>query len=159
MGKTLKHTDPERYAAICADLKAGKSLAATQRDNNAGSESVSRIKEELWNAGELKDWKKRTAGKAAALAERMIDRMAENLDEIKPGQLPIPAAVLIDKVGALSDQPSQIVEHRHEIGSGLAGWLDDSQHKSAQKTVDAEIIPEKPDQGSGSGNISTGETL
>ncbi len=155
MGKTIKETDPERYKAICADLKAGKSLVQIQRDNSAGSEAVGRIKNELMTAGELKDWKKRTAGKAAALAERMIERMADNLDQIKPNQLSIPAAVLIDKVAMLSDQPSQIVEHRHEIGQGMAGWLGQNTAPPSTKTVDAEIIPEKQDKSSGLPNRAT----
>ena len=142
MSKTIKESDPERYKAICDDLKAGKTLVQIQRDNSAGSEAVGRIKNELITAGDLKDWKKRTAGKAAALAERMIERMADNLDQIKPNQLSIPAAVLIDKVAMLSDQPSQIVEHRHEIGQGMAGWLGKSSEQTEQKTINAEIIVE-----------------
>ncbi len=140
MGKTIKETDPKRYEAICEDLKAGKTLVQIQRDNSAGSEAVGRIKNELMTAGELKDWKKRTAGKAAALAERMIERMADNLDQIKPNQLSIPAAVLIDKVAMLSDQPSQIVEHRHEIGQGMAGWLDKKAEQPEQKPANAQIM-------------------
>ncbi len=140
MGKTIKETDPQRYEAICEDLKAGKSLVQIQRDNNAGSEAVGRIKNELMTAGELKDWKKRTAGKAAALAERMIDKMHNELDNMKASSLPIPAAVLIDKVSALSDQPSQIVEHRHEIGQGMAGWLGKSSEQTEQKPANAQII-------------------
>ena len=157
MGKTIKETDPERYKAICEDLKAGKSLVQIQRDNSAGSEAVGRIKNELLTAGELKDWKKRTAGKAAALAERMIERMADNLDQIKPNQLSIPAAVLIDKVAMLSDQPSQIVEHRHEIGQGMAGWLGQNAAPNSTKVVDAEIIPEKQQQNSGLPNRNSSE--
>ena len=157
MGKTIKETDPERYEAICEDLKAGKSLVQIQRDNNAGSEAVGRIKNELMTAGELKDWKKRTAGKAAALAERMIERMADNLDQIKPNQLSIPAAGLIDKVAMLSDQPSQIVEHRHEIGQGMAGWLGKNTAPNSTKIVEAEIIPEKQDKSSGLPNRDNGE--
>jgi hypothetical protein len=71
------------------------------------------------------------------------------LDQIKPNQLSIPAAVLIDKVAMLSDQPSQIVEHRHEIGQGMAGWLGQNTAPDSTKVVDAEIIPEKQGQSSG----------
>ena len=157
MGKTIKETDPQRYEAICEDLKAGKSLVQIQRDNNAGSEAVGRIKNELMTAGDLKDWKKRTAGKAAALAERMIDKMGAELDNMKASSLPIPAAVLIDKVSALSDQPSQIVEHRHELGQGMAGWLGQNAALNSTKVVDAEIIPEKQDKSSGLPNRNTDE--
>ena len=158
MGKRIEETDPERYEAIVSDLKSGKTLEQTVVDNRAGKTTVNRIKNELMTAGELKDWKKRTAGKAAALAERMIERMADNLDQIKPNQLSIPAAVLIDKVAMLSDQPSQIVEHRHEIGQGMAGWLGQNTAPSSTKTVDAEIIPEKQQKDCGLPNRNTDET-
>ena len=152
MSKTIKESDPERYKSICDDLKAGKSLVATQRDNNAGSESVARIKDELMTAGDLKDWKKRTAGKAAALAERMIDKMHNELDNMKASSLPIPAAVLIDKVSALTDQPSQIVSVRHEISQGMAGWLGKNAEQTEQRPANAEII----DINSGLDNRETG---
>jgi len=158
MGKTIKETDPERYKAICSDLKAGKSLVQVQRDNSAGSEAVGRIKNELMTAGELKDWKKRTAGKAAALAERMIDKMGAELDSMKASSLPIPAAVLIDKVSALSDQPSQTVVHKVELGESMAGWLGQNTAPNSTKVVDAEIIPEKQQQNSGLPNRNTDET-
>ena len=149
MGKRIEETDPERFQAIVSDLKSGKTLEQTVVDNRAGKTTVNRIKNELMTAGELKDWKKRTAGKAAALAERMIERMADNLDQIKPNQLSIPAAVLIDKVAMLSDQPSQIVEHRHELGQGMANWLGKNAAPPSTKTVEAEIIPEKQGESSG----------
>ena len=155
MGKRIEETDPERFKAIVSDLKSGKTLEQTVVDNRAGKTTVNRIKNELMTAGELKDWKKRTAGKAAALAERMIERMADNLDQIKPNQLSIPAAVLIDKVAMLSDQPSQIVEHRHEIGQGMAGWLGQNTAPPSTKVVEAEIIPEKQDKSSGLPNRAT----
>ena len=158
MSKRIEETDPERYEAIVFDLKSGKTLEQTVVDNRAGKTTVNRIKNELMTAGELKDWKKRTAGKAAALAERMIERMADNLDQIKPNQLSIPAAVLIDKVAMLSDQPSQIVEHRHEIGQGMAGWLGKNTAPDSTKTVEAEIIPEKQQKDCGLPNRTNDET-
>ncbi len=68
--------------------------------------------------------------------------MHTELDAIKPQNLPIAAAVLIDKTAMLSDQPSQIVEHRHEICQGMAGWLGQNAEQSEQKTINAEIIVE-----------------
>lgn len=161
MGKTLKDTEPERYAAIVNDLKAGKSLAAVQRDNRAGSESVGRIKNELLNKGELRNWKARTAGKAALLAERMIDKMSNELDTMKAGSLPIASAVLIDKCQQLAGEPAQIVEHRLEVGQNLGGWLGDRAEKPAPiRTIDAEIVENqgKTDQDNGLSNLGGEKT-
>ena len=154
MGKTIKETDPERYAAICNDLKAGKSLAATMRDNHAGSEAVARIKEELLATGDLKNWKKRTAGKAAMIVDKMLDKLDRETDTIKAREIPLAAAVLLDKTQMLLSG-GQTVVHKVEMGESMANWLGKNAAPSSTKTVDAEIIPEKQQQNSGLPNRAT----
>ena len=140
MGQRIEDTDPKRYKAICDDLKGGKNLATTMRDNRAGSEAVSRIKNELLDSGQLKDWKRRTAGKAAAIVDKLLDKLDKETDTIKAREIPLAAAVLIDKSTQLTGEPSQIVEHRHEIGQGMAGWLDKKAEQTEQRPANAEII-------------------
>jgi len=141
MGQTIKDTDPKRYTAICADLKAGKSLAATQRDNRAGSESVSRIKEELIASGDLKDWKRRTAGKAAQIVDKLLAKLDSEVDTIKAREIPLAAAVLIDKTSQLSSAPAEIV-HRHELGESFAGWVGNRTENTAQRSTKAADVVE-----------------
>jgi hypothetical protein len=135
MGGTIKETDPTRYTAICADLKAGKSLAATQRDNLAGSESVSRIKEELIASGDLKDWKRRTAGRAAQIVGKLLEKLDREADTMKVRDIPLAAAVLIDKASQLSGSASTVIEHRHTIAEGMAGWVGNRQENAAQSST------------------------
>jgi len=141
MAQTIKDTDPKRYTAICADLKAGKSLAATQRDNKAGSESVSRIKEELIASGDLKDWKRRTAGKAAQIVDKLLAKLDNEVDTIKAREIPLAAAVLIDKTSQLSSTPAEIV-HRHELGASFAGWVGNRAENAAQSSTKAADVVE-----------------
>ena len=151
MSRTIKETDPERYQAICNDLKAGKSLAATMRDNHAGSEAVARIKEELLATGDLKNWKKRTAGKAAMIVDKLLDKLDREADTIKAREIPLAAAVLIDKSQVLLSG-GQTVVHKVELGESMANWLGKNAAPSSTKTVDAEIIPEKQGESCGLSN-------
>ena len=135
MGQTIKDGDPARYTAICGDLKAGKSVAATQRDNRAGSEAVARIKEELLASGDLKDWKRRTAGKAAGIVGKLLEKLDREADTMKVRDIPLAAAVLIDKATQLTGAPSAIVEHRHTLGEGMAGWVGNRTENAAQSST------------------------
>jgi hypothetical protein len=141
MSKTIKESDPERYKSICSDLKAGKTLAATMRDNHAGSEAVARIKEELLATGDLKNWKKRTAGKAAMIVDKLLDKLDKETDTIKAREIPLAAAVLLDKSQMLLSG-GQTVVHKVELGESMAGWLDKKAEQTEQKTINAEIIEE-----------------
>ena len=141
MGKTIKETDSKRYEAICEDLKAGKTLAATMRDNHAGSEAVARIKEELLATGDLKNWKKRTAGKAAMIVDKLLDKLDKETDTIKAREIPLAAAVLLDKSQMLLSG-GQTVVHKVELGESMANWLGKNAEQTEQKTINAEIIVE-----------------
>ena len=141
MSQTIKDTDPARYTAICKDLQSGKSLAATQRDNLAGSESVSRIKEELIASGDLKDWKRRTAGRAAQIVGKLLEKLDREADTMKVRDIPLAAAVLIDKATQLTGAPSTIVEHRHTLGEGMAGWVGNREENTAHSsTKPADVV-------------------
>ena len=153
MSKTIKESDPERYKSICDDLKAGKSLAVTMRDNRAGSEAVARIKEELLATGDLKNWKKRTAGKAAIIVDKLLDKLDKEADTIKAREIPLAAAVLLDKSQMLLSG-GQTVVHKVELGESMASWLDKKAEQSEQKPANAQII----DINHGLDNRETGPT-
>ena len=107
----------------------------------------------------MPEWKRRTAAGVMAATEKIVNRInteAESKDASLK-DLSICAGILISKQSELSGAPSQVLEVRHEIGQGMAGWLGQNKAPNSTKVVDAEIIPEKQQQHSGLPNRDNGE--
>ena len=101
--------------------------------------------------------RKRTAGKAAMIVDKLLDKLDKEADTIKARELPLAAAVLLDKSQMLLSG-GQTVVHKVEMGESMANWLGKNAAPSSTKTVDAEIIPEKQDKSSGLPNRTNDET-
>ena len=77
-----------------------------------------------------------------AATEKIVDRInteAESKDASLK-DLSICAGILISKQSELSGAPSQVLEVRHEIGQGMAGWLGKNAEQTEQRPANAEII-------------------
>lgn len=83
------------------------------------------------NSGfELGTWKKQTASLMSQIVSRGSSRLLQEIENIPAGQLPLAIAIMTDKVLALQDAPTVVVEHRlrvsHEdINSMLKGEIID----------------------------------
>ena len=149
MGKRIPD---DTKKAMLADLKAGKGCDEIAVNHGVGRQSVCTLREK--HRDELPEWKRRTAKRLMDATGKLVDRINQGI-ESKDASLKdecISFGILIDKASQLTDQPSQIVEHRHEIGQGMAGWLGKSSEQSEQKPANAEII----DINSGLDNRETG---
>ena len=137
MGKRIPD---ETKKAMLADLKAGKGCDEIAVNHGVGRQSVFTLREK--HRDELPEWKRRTAKRLMDATGKLVDRINQGI-ESKDASLKdecISFGILIDKASQLTDQPSQIVEHRHEIGQGMAGWLGKSSEQTEQKPANAEII-------------------
>ena len=146
MGKRIPE---ETKKAMLEDLKAGKGCDEIAVTHGVGRQSVFTLREK--HRDELPEWKRRTAKRLMEATGKLVDRINQGI-ESKDATLKdecISFGILIDKANQLTDQPSQIVEHRHEIGQGMAGWLGKNAAPNSTKVVEAEIIPEKQDKSSG----------
>ena len=151
MGKRIPD---ETKKAMLADLKAGKGCDEVAVNHGVGRQSVFTLREK--HRDELPEWKRRTAKRLMDATGKLVDRINQGI-ESKDASLKdecISFGILIDKASQLTDQPSQIVEHRHEIGQGMAGWLGKSSEQTEQKPANAEII----DINHGLDNRETGPT-
>ena len=146
MGKRIPE---ETKKAMLEDLKAGKGCDEIAVSHGVGRQSVFTLREK--HRDELPEWKRRTAAGVMAATEKIVNRInteAESKDASLK-DLSICAGILISKQSELSGAPSQVLEVRHEIGQGMAGWLGQNAAPPSTKTVDAEIIPEKQGESSG----------
>ena len=137
MGKRIPE---ETKKAMLSDLKAGKGCDEIAVNHGVGRQSVFTLREK--HRDELPEWKRRTAKRLMDATGKLVDRINQGI-ESKDASLKdecISFGILIDKASQLTDQPSQIVEHRHQIGQGMAGWLGKKAEQAEQKPANAEII-------------------
>ena len=137
MGKRIPD---DTKKAMLADLKAGKGCDEIAVNHGVGRQSVFTLREK--HRDELPEWKRRTAAGVMAATEKIVNRInteAESKDASLK-DLSICAGILISKQSELSGAPSQVLEVRHEIGQGMAGWLDKKAEQTEQKPANAEII-------------------
>ena len=139
MGKRIPD---ETKKAMLADLKAGKGCDEIAVTHGVGRQTVFTLREK--HRDELPEWKRRTAAGVMAATEKIVNRInteAESKDASLK-DLSICAGILISKQSELSGAPSQVLEVRHEIGQGMAGWLGKNAEQTEQKTINAEITVE-----------------
>jgi len=137
MGKRIPD---DTKKAMLADLKAGKGCDEIAVNHGVGRQSVFTLREK--HRDELPEWKRRTAAGVMAATEKIVNRInteAESKDASLK-DLSICAGILISKQSELSGAPSQVLEVRHEIGQGMAGWLDKKAEQTEQRPANAEII-------------------
>ena len=111
----------------------------------------------------MPEWKRKTAAGLMEAAGKLVDRLnSEALTkEASLKDQSIAAGILLDKAGQLRAEPTQIVEHRLEVGQNLGGWLGDRAEKIApERTIDAEFVENqgKKEQSDGLSNIDAEKT-
>lgn len=145
----------EKRMEVFQDLKAGRGVNETANRNGVAASTVARIREA--NADDLPAWKRKTAHAMMQTAARLVDKVADDVERGDGNiqQKSISLGILLDKAGQLRAEPTQIVEHRLEVGQSLGGWLEERTENTApNRTIDAEVveIQEKTDVGSCFGN-------
>ena len=129
---TGKKIAKEKREKVIAALKDGQGTNAVAEATGVSKSSVIAIRKDVEdNKGfELGTWKKQTATLLSQIVTRGSTRLLDEIENIPAGQLPLAIAIMVDKVQALQDAPTVIVEHRlrvsHEdINSMLKGDIID----------------------------------
>lgn len=128
-------SDPERLPSNPSTHSTGEGLTEEQRkrvlDLLADGVGVNQIVEQTGHSKHtilairrkkedegglnLQSWKKATAATMAAIVARGSTRLLEEIENIPAGQLPLALAIMTDKVLALQDAPTVVVEHRLRV--------------------------------------------
>lgn len=129
---TGKKIAKEKREKVIELLKDGQGTTAVVEATGVSKPSVIAIRKDTEdNKGfELGTWKKQTATLLSQIVTRGSTRLLDEIENIPAGQLPLAIAIMVDKVQALQDAPTVIVEHRlrvsHEdINSMLKGDIID----------------------------------
>jgi len=109
-------TEDQRQRVITL-LKEGVGLNEVVDQTGHSKHTILAIRraQEDANGLNLMNWKKATAATMAAIVAKGSTRLLEEIENIPAGQLPLALAILTDKVLALQDVPTVVVEHRLRV--------------------------------------------
>ena len=132
---TGKKVAKEKRDKVIELLKDGQGTSAVVEATGVSKSSVIAIRKDTEdNKGfELGTWKKQTANLLSQIVTKGSTRLLDAIDDIPAGQLPLAIAIMVDKVAALQDAPTVIVEHRLRVS-----------HEDINSMLKGDIIDIKP---------------
>jgi hypothetical protein len=112
-----KGISKERREKVEELLKQGCGAVAIQEQTGVNRNAIIGIKKRLEheNGFESGSWKRNTARLMSQIVTRGSERLMTEIENIPAGQLPLAIAIMTDKVLALQDAPTVIVEHRLKV--------------------------------------------
>lgn len=115
--------------------KQGLSAKSIAKEVGVHPTTVSAIRNQQELNGEFNHntWKKNTAEGMATIVSSGIERLKNEINLLPVGQLPVAIAILTDKILALQDAPSVVVEHRLRVS-----------HDDINKLIKGDVIDVKP---------------
>jgi hypothetical protein len=140
---------PEKKTAIQKGLREGKPILEVAKENKTSPNNVMAVKKSMPECTGLQDeFKATTVRNLKSFVQRASQKLVDELDTLHVSQIPIAMGIAIDKIGALQDQPTAVVEHRFSITHDSINKLLTSKGKALLKakedTIDAEVVPDKP---------------
>ena len=107
----------DKTAEIEELLKQGMGVTAIVEKTGFSNNSIIGIKKRMDDANRFESgtWKKNTARIMSEIVTRGSERLMTEINNIPAGQLPLAIAIMTDKVLALQDNPTVIIEHRLKV--------------------------------------------
>lgn len=125
-----KGISPERRKRVVELLMQGKTNEEVATESGVSKPVVIAIKkQEAVNGFSINEWKRNISTALASIVSKGADRLSVEIEKIPAGQLPLAIAILTDKILALQDAPTTIVEHRLRVS-----------HEDINKMIKGEII-------------------
>lgn len=114
---TGKKIAKEKREKVIELLKDGQGSSAIVEATGVSKPTILAIRKDTEdNKGfELGTWKRQTANLLSQIVTRGSTRLLDEIESIPAGQLPLAIAIMVDKVQALQDAPTVIVEHRLRV--------------------------------------------
>lgn len=122
--------DPEKRKRVVELLMLGKTTDEVALEAGVSKPVVIAIKKfEAANGFSVNEWKRNISTALASIVSKGADRLSVEIEKIPAGQLPLAIAILTDKILALQDAPTTIVEHRLRIS-----------HEDINKMIKGDVI-------------------
>ena len=120
----------EKRDKVIELLMQGKTNEQVAIESGVSKPTVIAIKKShKANEFSINEWKKNISTALASIVSKGADRLSVEIEKIPAGQLPLAIAILTDKILALQDAPTTIVEHRLRVS-----------HEDINKMIKGEII-------------------
>jgi IS30 family transposase len=109
--------DKDKKLKVKELLKEGVAIRAIEKETGVARTTVRGVRNEMEDNKEfnLGTWKKQTAMTLSQIVSKGGERLLSEIDNINPSQLPLAIAIMADKVMALQDAPTVVVEHRLRV--------------------------------------------
>lgn len=114
---TGKKVPKEKRDKVVKMLHDGAGTNAIVSETGVSKPAVIAIRKDEDDSGKfnLGSWKKQTAALLSQIVSKGSTRLLAEIENIPAGQLPIAIAIMTDKVMALQDAPTTVVEHRLRV--------------------------------------------
>jgi len=114
---TGKEIPADKREKVKELLQDGVGTRAINAETGVSRPAIIAIKKDEEDAGkfDLGTWKKQTASLLSQVVSKGSTRLLAEIENIPAGQLPLAIAIMTDKVMALQDAPTIVVEHRLRI--------------------------------------------
>lgn len=135
---TGKKVPKEKRDKAVELLKDGVGAGAVAEQTGLSKSTVLAVRKDVEdNKGfDLGTWKKNTSALLSQIVSKGSNRLLEEIENIPAGQLPLAIAIMTDKVMALQDAPTVVVEHRLKVT-----------HQDINKMLKGDVIDLPPDKG------------
>lgn len=120
----------EKREDIEKRLEAGEGIVATAKAVGSSEHTVTAIRDSM---KDVNAWKQGHRVNLMAAAQKMGERLLNEVDNISPSQLPLAIAIITDKALSLNDQPTTVTEHRLRIS-----------HEDLDKMLRGQVIDISP---------------
>lgn len=114
---TGKKVPKEKRDKTIELLKDGLGASAVSAQTGVSKPAVLAIRKDIEDhkGFDLGTWKKNTSALLSQIVSKGSHRLLEEIENIPAGQLPLAIAIMTDKVMALQDAPTVVVEHRLKV--------------------------------------------
>lgn len=133
-GCSGKRVPQEKKQMVIDMTMAGKPVTQIQSETGLSKPTINAVQRNESDKFDLGQWKKRTTDVMSQIVARGSERLLTEIDNIPAGQLPLTIAVLTDKIMALQDAPTVVVEHRLRVS-----------HDDINAMVKGDVIDLPPD--------------